>query len=134
VSRHRYQLNVRFSDVDLYRHVNNVKYFEYYQEARLALLGSLGRLDDAVSSGFTTVVARIRVEYKRPILFRPEPYVVETWVMRVGTSSYTLGSEIKDGDTVLSAAEVVAVRFDRSRQRPSPLTDEDRTLLLTVAE
>jgi acyl-CoA thioester hydrolase len=133
VSRHRYQLNVRFSDVDLYRHVNNVKYFEYYQEARLALLGSLGRLDEAVSSGFTTVVARIGVEYKRPILFRPEPYVVETWVKRVGTSSYTLGSEIKDGGTVLSAAEVVAVRFDMGRQRACPLTEEERNLLLTAA-
>ena len=134
MSRHRYQLNVRFSDVDLYRHVNNVKYFEYYQEARLALLGSLGRRDEAASSGFTTVVARIGVEYRRPILFRPEPYVVETWVKRVGTSSYTLGSEITDGGAVLSAAEVVAVRYDMHRQRSCPLTGEERKLLLTATE
>jgi acyl-CoA thioester hydrolase len=134
VSRHRYALHVRFSDVDIYRHVNNVKYFEYYQEARLALLGTLGRLDEAVGSSFTTVVARIGVEYRRPILFRPEPYVVETWVQRVGTTSYTLGSEIKDGEAVLSAAEVVAVRFDMVRQRACPLTVEERDLLATAAE
>jgi acyl-CoA thioester hydrolase len=133
VTRHRYELHVRFSDVDVYRHVNNVKYFEYYQEARLAFLGSLGRLD-GVGSDFSVVVARIRVEYRKPILFRAEPYVVETWVKRVGTSSYTLGSEIKDGGTVLSSAEVVAVRFDRHRQRAHPLTEEDRALLLTAAE
>ena len=133
MTRHRYELHVRFSDVDVYRHVNNVKYFEYYQEARLAFLGSLGRLD-GVGSDFSVVVARIGVEYRKPILFRAEPYAVETWVKRVGTSSYTLGSEIKDGDTVLSSAEVVAVRFDRHRQRAHPLTEEDRTLLLTAAE
>ena len=133
MTRHRYELHVRFSDVDVYRHVNNVKYFEYYQEARLAFLGSLGRLD-GVGSDFSVVVARIGVEYRKPILFRAEPYVVETWVTRVGTSSYILGSEIKDGDTVLSSAEVVAVRFDRHRQRAHPLTEEDRALLLTAAE
>ena len=33
--RHRYDCHVRFSDVDIYRHVNNVKYFEYVQEARI---------------------------------------------------------------------------------------------------
>ena len=133
MTRHRYELHVRFSDVDVYRHVNNVKYFEYYQEARLAFLGSLGRLD-GVGSDFSVVVARIGVEYRKPILFRAEPYVVETWVTRVGTSSYILGSEIKDGDTVLSSAEVVAVRFDRHRQRAHPLTEEYRALLLTAAE
>ncbi len=31
-----YELRVRFSDVDVYRHVNNVKYVEYLQEARIA--------------------------------------------------------------------------------------------------
>jgi len=133
VTRHRYELHVRFSDVDVYRHVNNVKYFEYYQEARLAFLGSLGRLD-GVGSDFSVVVARIGAEYRKPILFRPEPYIVQTWVKRVGTSSYTLGSEIMDGETVLSSAEVVAVRFDRERQRAHPLTEEERALLLTAAE
>ena len=78
MSRHAYQCHVRFSDVDVYGHVNNVKYFEYYQEARLAFLMSLGR--DTGEKGFSLVVARLDVDYKRPILFRPEPYVVRTRV------------------------------------------------------
>ncbi len=41
MSRHVYDCNVRFSDVDVYGHVNNVKYFEYYQEARIAFIRSL---------------------------------------------------------------------------------------------
>ena len=35
--RGHYPVHVRFSDVDAYGHVNNVKYFEYFQEARIAL-------------------------------------------------------------------------------------------------
>ncbi len=132
MNRHSYTCHIRFSDVDIYRHVNNVKYFEYYQEARLALLGSLGWSGDG--GGFAVVVARIKVDYKRPILFRTEPYTVETRVKDVGTSSYTLDAEIKDGDQVLSRAEVVMVAFDLGSRRSRQLTDDERGLLLDAIE
>lgn len=127
MSRHRYECQVRFSDVDIYRHVNNVKYFEYYQEARLAFMHTLGRAE--ARGGFNVVLARIQVDYRRPILFRTEPYLVETWIKHVGTSSYVLGSEIKDGDLVLSSAEAVLVAFDRDTQRSRSLTEDERARL-----
>lgn len=127
-----YQVHVRFSDVDVYGHVNNVKYFEYYQEARLAFLMSLGR--DAGEKGFSLVVARLDVDYKRPILFRPEPYLVESWVTRVGRSSFDIHSEIRDGETVLSRAQAAMVTFDLEEQRSRPLTDGERRRLGEVAE
>ena len=130
MSRHAYECHVRFSDVDVYGHVNNVKYFEYYQEARIAFVLSLPAtpLFDPAQSSMRQVVARIDVDYKRPILFRPEPYVVETWVTRIGTSSYDLACRIVDaeGDTVYSKAEVRLVAFDIATQRSRPLTDEER--------
>jgi acyl-CoA thioester hydrolase len=132
MSRHEYACHVRFSDVDVYGHVNNVKYFEYYQEARLAFLMSLGR--DAGEKGFSLVVARLDVDYKRPILFRPEPYLVESWVTRVGRSSFDINSEIRDGETVLSRAQAAMVTFDLEEQRSRPLTDGERRRLLEVAE
>ena len=102
MSRHTYDCHVRFSDVDVYGHVNNVKYFEYFQEARLASCLA-GPPTDGSAPTSSVVVARVDVDYKRPILFRPEPYAVGTWVTRVGSSSFTLAAEIKDGETVLSA-------------------------------
>ncbi|MGK5643542.1 acyl-CoA thioesterase, partial [Streptomyces sp. URMC 126] len=33
-----YPLSVRWSDLDSYGHVNNVKYFDYVQEARIVLM------------------------------------------------------------------------------------------------
>ena len=123
---HEYACHVRFSDVDVYGHVNNVKYFEYYQEARIDFFRSVR---DAHTAQFATVVARIDVDYRRPILFRSEPYAVRTWVTRVGTSSYTLASQICDGETVLSSAEAVLVAFDTATQRSRPLSDGERQVL-----
>jgi acyl-CoA thioester hydrolase len=131
---HRYDCHVRFSDVDVYGHVNNVKYFEYYQEARIAFVLALsGRLYDAEST-HRQVVARIDVDYRRPLLFRPEPYVVQTWVTRVGTSSYDLSCRIVDPDdggseTVYSTAEVRLVAYDTATGRSRPLSAEERQRL-----
>jgi acyl-CoA thioester hydrolase len=130
--RHRYDCHVRFSDVDVYGHVNNVKYFEYYQEARLAFLGSLDRAPDQPPSGL--VVARIDVDYRRPILFRPEPYLVETWVTRVGNSSFGLSSEIREGDDVYSRAQATMVSFDLRAQQSCPISEEQRARLDTAME
>jgi acyl-CoA thioester hydrolase len=132
MTRHQYQCRVRFSDVDVYGHVNNVKYFEYYQEARLAFLTSLGR--DLAEHSFGLVLARIDGDAKRPILFRSDPYLVESWVTRIGRSSFDLSAEIRDGDNLLSRAESVLVTFDLEHQRSRPLSETERDRLSAVVE
>jgi len=131
MSRHTYECHVRFSDVDVYGHVNNVKYFEYYQEARIAFLRSL--TDSEEEPSLRQVVARIDVDYKRPILFRPEPYLVESSVTGIGTSSYDLESRIVDAGgperTVYSTSQVKLVAYDSRSQRSRPLTDAERSRL-----
>jgi acyl-CoA thioester hydrolase len=131
VSRHTYRCRVRFSDVDVYGHVNNVKYFEYFQEARLAFLTSLM---DQHDPGRGVVLARIDVDYRRPILFRTEPYPIQSWVTRVGNSSYDIAAEIRDGETLLSRAQAVLVSFDLGTQRARPLREGERTALLAALE
>lgn len=110
-----YDLHVRFSDVDVYGHVNNVKYFEYFQEARIPVVDRISGGED--HSGVGVVIARKQVDYLRPIRFRAEPYDVWSWVSHVGSRSVTIESEITDGPTVLSRAKVVMVFFDPRTQR-----------------
>lgn len=112
-----YPVHVRFSDVDVYGHVNNVKYFEYLQEARIVGLAEVWAGLDPTA----VVVAQTDVDYRVPILFRPEPYDVWSWVSRVGRRSYTVESLIRDGDVTLAHAEVTLVFFDgQGSTEPSP--------------
>jgi acyl-CoA thioester hydrolase len=128
--RHEYACHVRFSDVDVYGHVNNVKYFEYYQEARIAFVLSLAGRDYDADDSMGVVLARIDVDYRRPILFRAEPYAVETWVTRIGTTSYDLSSRIIDapGDQGPSYSDA-EVAFDLATGRSRPLSDVERSRL-----
>ncbi len=126
-----YPVQVRFSDVDVYGHVNNVKYFEYLQESRIAMTAQIWNGLDPVSM----VVAQTDVDYLRPILFRPETYDVWTWVSRVGTRSASVDSLIADGDTVYARARVAIVFFDGSTERsttpPEPYLAGLRSLLVS---
>jgi acyl-CoA thioester hydrolase len=108
-----FPVHVRFSDVDVYGHVNNVKYFEYFQEARLLYLTS--RLWGEVPADVpraSIVVAQTDVDYRLPILFRAEPYDCWSRIERVGTRSLTLRSEIRDGEALLAGARVTIVFVD----------------------
>lgn len=111
-----YDLHVRFSDIDVYGHANNVKYLEYYQEARIAFMYHLSRGIESAKR-INLVVARAQVEYVRPVVHRSEPYRVHSWISRLGGKSMVVESEIRDGDDVLSRCSVVLVFFDRETQR-----------------
>jgi len=127
-----YTLHVRFSDVDVYGHVNNVKYFEYFQEARIRL--QTGLLRDA--GGLThpvMVVAQTDVDYRVPIMFRPEPYDVWSRVVRLGERSMTIEAEICDQDVLLSRARVTMVFVDATTGRAVAPDPAYRELLLAVA-
>jgi len=103
-----YPVQVRFSDVDVYRHVNNVKYFEYLQESRISMNSRLWKGLDPIS----IVVAQTDVDYRQPIVFRPEAYDAWSWLSRVGQRSATIDSLMQDGGTVLARARVTIVFFD----------------------
>jgi acyl-CoA thioester hydrolase len=127
---HVYECHVRFSDVDVYGHVNNVKYFEYLQESRIRWFATLARDLDLPQMHF--VIAQTDVDYRLPILFRPEPYDCWTHLGGFGRRSMTVLSEICDGDTVLARAKVTSVFYDlaagHSVEPPAPLRDRLREL------
>lgn len=124
-----YALRTRFSDVDVFGHVNNVKYFEYFQEARIAYMMNIWHGISEGTEEVPMVIAQMDVDYQVPILFRPEAYDAWSWVSSVGRSSFVVESEIRDGDTQLSRARVVMVTFDPRTQQAAPAPEAYREVL-----
>lgn len=120
---------MRWADMDLLGHVNNVTYLDYLAEARRALFAGRPAAEAAV--------AHHQVEFRSPLVFRRRPVLVDTWVTGVDTDEVTLGHEVyDDGEegrtTYLRAASTLAHHtteaesevLDRHRGRP----EEWRTL------
>ena len=128
----RYPMLVRWSDIDSYDHVNNVRYFDYFQEARIAFLAKiLGTAAEGYFDAYPVVLVHQTVDYLRPILLRHPPYDVEVWVDSVGSTSYTLGSRIVDHrqDLVYARATSVLVAVDGETHAKRALTEGERTAL-----
>ncbi|NEA36975.1 acyl-CoA thioesterase [Streptomyces sp. SID13031] len=125
---------VRWSDIDSYDHVNNVRYFDYFQEARILFLAQLVGVEGDYFAHYPVVLVSQTVDYKRPILLRQPPYEVDVWVDEVGSTSYTLGSRIVDrtGETedVYAKAVSVLVAVDGETHAKRPLSDAEREALL----
>jgi acyl-CoA thioester hydrolase len=125
---------VRWSDIDSYDHVNNVRYFDYLQEARIAFLGQVMETTGDFFAQYPCVLVSQTVDYLRPILLRHPPYDVDVWIASVGTSSYTLGSRIVDrsGDSedLYAKAESVIVAVDGTTHAKRTLGDTEKAALL----
>jgi acyl-CoA thioester hydrolase len=115
---------VRFSDIDLLGHVNNVRYLDYVQEATTSLLLDCLR-EAAVDGHVDFVVARTDIDYRGQMNLRPEPYDVWARVTDVGTTSVTFEAEIRDGDRVMARCRTVEVSLDE-KDRPRPHLAEHR--------
>ena len=121
--RHRAQM--RFSDTDMMGHVNHARFLGYLEDARIGLLRSAGARGADLSGG-GVILARMEIDYVRPLMLRDEPVEVDVWVERIGTSSVTLGYRLcQDGEVAARAASVL-VAYDYSAGRSRPLRDEER--------
>lgn len=123
----RVPVHRRFSDLDPLGHVNNVVFHDYLQEGRVGLLRDL---DFVRGPDFSQVVVTQELTHRKPLLYAPEPVVVEIWVERIGNSSYTLGYRILDehGDVAAEARTVMAVVAPETG-RPVRMSDELRAVL-----
>lgn len=92
--RYVYRCQLRWADFDVYRHVNNVRYLELFQDARIDFANAM--LPDPQRLEAATVVARQEVDYLVPLHYRPGTVDVPIWVTRMGRSSATVAFEITD--------------------------------------
>lgn len=121
-----YRVHLRRGDLDEHGHVRDVLLLELLQEARIQYLMNLHTRGQAWTHH---VVARTDVRYHRPIAYRAAPYEVRSWIGHLGTSSFTIRAEVRDGEALLADASVVMVTFDKETQRPAPMAPTQRERL-----
>jgi acyl-CoA thioester hydrolase len=135
--RHRVLTPLRWSDMDIYGHVNNVQFLRIMEEARVIAFSEGTTGSQMVPTGL--LVVRTEIEYLNELVYRPEPIAVDLWVTRVGAADFDMGYELLDeapddasgngAATVYARAEITLVAFDLATQKPRRITPEDRKLL-----
>jgi acyl-CoA thioester hydrolase len=124
-----YDCPVRWSDMDAYGHINNVRFLTYYEEARVALMFTGARDAGVTSLEAGIVISRHEVDYLRPVDYGT-PVRIEMWIEEIRPSRFTVAYELFAAAALASRARSVCVPFDLSAQRPRRLADAEREYLL----
>lgn len=111
-------LTTRWSDNDLYGHINNVAYYSYFDSAVNLYLIEAGGLDIAHGAVIGLVVES-QCQYHAPLAY-PTPIVAGLRVDRLGNRAVTYGIGIfAEGDDPAAAhGHVVHVFVDRASRKP----------------
>jgi acyl-CoA thioester hydrolase len=109
---------VRWGDLDAFGHVNNATYLVYAQEARFAW-----------SKMIEMVVARAEVDFLAPIYVGDVYLDIEIWVNKIGTSSFGVTYEMKNGDELVAVVKSVQVTVSMETKKSRPLNDAEREFL-----
>ncbi|MBS2963903.1 acyl-CoA thioesterase [Actinocrinis puniceicyclus] len=115
--------------MDAFGHVNNVVYLRYLEQARVEWMFTTAKQAGVAQFSLGTVVARHEIEYRRPLVYRPEPVRVETWVTRISNASFTVAYEVKDDEALYAIAETILVPYDLGAERPRRITADERDYL-----
>lgn len=125
---HVHEFTVRWSDLDSYGHVNNVRFFDYIAEARVHMSSEADptamRTASNSDAQYLWLVVRQDVDYVTQLEHRLQPYVVRTAIGRLGTTSMTTVAEIVDplDGRVFARSRTVIVTADRDG-RPTAVPD-----------
>ncbi len=127
--RHQHAVQLRWSDPDVYGHVNHARALSLLEDARLTMAAGAADGDPAPP----VILARLEVDYRRQLRYRPGEQVrVESWVTRLGTSSITTRQDLHQDDQV--AISVVAVLVVVDDGTPRPLTVPERAAWSTFLD
>jgi acyl-CoA thioester hydrolase len=126
------EVPTRWSDNDLYGHVNNTVYYGWFDTAVNAWLIEAGLLDLEAGDPIGLVV-ETGCRYARPLAY-PQTVEVGLAVERLGTSSvrYRLGVFAAGEPQPAAEGFFVHVYVDRESRRPVPLSKEWREKLGTL--
>ena len=119
----------RWSDNDIYGHINNAVAYFYFDTAVNTLLIESGALD--IHKGAVIgLVVETRCSYHAPMAF-PNPIIAGVRAEHIGTSSVRYGVALFEGDADSAAAhgEFTHVYVSRETRRPQPLPVDLRSIL-----
>ena len=118
-------VHVRWSDIDMYQHINHATMVTILEEARIPFLR------EPFGADITTIgllIANVNIDYKGQLRLVDSPLQVTMWSKRVRTVDLTVGYEVRSVSappdskpSVIAETQLAAVHFEEQRlQRLSP--------------
>jgi acyl-CoA thioester hydrolase len=120
---------VRWSDMDVYGHVNNACVVTLLEEARTVLLFGEGAKRGAQTLATGVVVVELMVRYRQPLVYSASPVRVQLWVSELRAASFALDYAVAGTGGSAVTARTQLAPYDTAAERPRRLLPAEREFL-----
>lgn len=123
--KHWTTLEVRWSEVDAYGHVNNVAYFIYFEAARAKYILDTNRYDALMGKSALQVIVNCMMNFRQEVHF-PSTLEVGIAVSSIGTTSYSMmcGIFLAGTNELVADGTGKLVILDPMTKRPMPMPED----------
>lgn len=128
--RHHQEVQLRFNDIDILGHLNNIVYFSLFDLAKARYLQAVRHGDTGYFQKVDCVIANVNCSYLRQVVFQDE-IKIATRCLAIGQKSFTLRQVMynaADGG-IHAVCDTVMVCIDTESHKASPMSEELREAL-----
>ena len=121
------ELPVAWGEMDFYRHVNNVVYFRYFENARLEYFRRLGWFEYERETGIGPILHSTQARFRRPLTY-PDTVSAAVRVSSLAEDRFTMNYLVVSHRLAAVAAEGqgIIVTYHYAEEKKVPIPDELR--------
>jgi len=124
---------VQWSDMDALGHVNNARFFTWFESARIALFERIGV--GTAPAGIGPILATTSCDFLRPVVY-PATLRVRARVAKVGETSIAMDYDVRGADDraeLHARGTSVAVLVDYRSMKKARVPDDVRAAIAKLA-
>jgi acyl-CoA thioester hydrolase len=121
---HKKVFPIAWGDMDALGHVNNARYFDYFQEARIEWLREL---NISMTEQAGPVVIHVACTFLKPVVY-PATVTLCSKIHSLGNSSMLMDHELYQNDVLMAQGSCKIVWVDYRQNKSIPLPHAFRTL------
>lgn len=121
---HQKTFDIAWGDMDALGHVNNARYFDYFQEARIDWLREM---NISMTENTGPVVIQVACTFLKPVIY-PATVTLQSSLHSLGNSSMIMDHDLYQGETLMAQGMSKVVWVDYALGKSIPLPDSIRIL------
>lgn len=127
------EIDVAWAEMDSFAHVNNVVYFRYFENARVAYLTRCGWFKSMDEAGRGPIVSATNARFRKPVKY-PDRLLVSARVTDIQPDRVTFEHKVVSTtwNAVACEGTAVVVSYDYRGAAKCPIPDEVRAAILKM--
>lgn len=118
------EIPIAWGDMDAFQHVNNVRYFRFFESARIAYFEKLAFMQVMDETGVGPILASTQCRFRVPLTY-PDSIRVGARVVEVGLDRFSMHYRVvsRQHSKVAAEGEGLVITFDYRNQCKHPLPE-----------